>query len=256
MEFNWWPKEGTKDLIEKIIADMTITLRSADWMDIPPVTVEDIDIAMPPEITKQYLALEKDMLLQVGDQEVVAPTVAALLMKLRQFTGGGVFTTSEEDEKKRTWTHIHDEKIKALGKAHVAIKKAPMLVATQFTHETERILKAFPEARKFDEKHIGEWNDGKISMWVANSASISHGLNLQGPCCDVFWFSLPYDYDQYYQFNCRIARTGQTQETTIRRCLVNDSVDWAVAEVLRGREEGQSQLMAALVHLQTIAKNR
>jgi len=256
MGFVWTLKEGSKERIEDIIADISITLRAEDWMDIPPVTVEDIEITLPPDVMKEYLKLEKDMLLSYNGTEIVAPTAAALLTKLRQFSGGAVFVTDEDTEAKRTVREVHGEKIEALRKLHIAIKRAPLLVATQYTHEVDRILAAFPNAKRFNEKDIDEWNNGKIEMWVANSSSISHGLNLQGPCSNIFWFSLPFDFDGYHQFNCRIARTGQTAETKIWRCLVNDSVDWSVAEVLRSKAEGQNQLLAALVYLQQIAANR
>jgi len=256
MGFKWDLVPGAKELIEEKISDITLTLRAKDWLKIPPVTVKEIDVALPPAARKLYQKLEKDMLAEVAKKEVVALSAASLLTKLRQITGGAVYTTDERTNV-RTWVHVHDAKIDALKALHESIGKRPLLVSIQYDHERERIKAAMPWAQDFDERRLDEWNAGKIPLWIAHPLAMAHGINAQGFCKDVCWFSPTYSQEDDTQFNARVARTGQQNETTIYRLLVDDSVDWAVAEVLKDKIDGQEGLLKALVHnVKLLAESR
>lgn len=65
--------------------------------------------------------------------------------------------------------------------------------------------------------------------------------------------SLTYSRELYDQFNARLVRTGQTQETNIWRIIVPKTVDDAVAEALRVKGENQSSLKQALLNIQIMA---
>lgn len=90
-------------------------------------------------------------------------------------------------------------------------------------------------------------------MWVANSASISHGLDsLQLGGRIVVWLTGTYSWERYTQLNARLVRTGQTKETIIYRILAKGTIDEAVVETLRSKEEGNSGLMLALKNLRRL----
>ena len=48
-----------RDTIEDKIADITLVLRAKDWLKIPPVTVKEIDVTLPPAARKLYQKLKK-----------------------------------------------------------------------------------------------------------------------------------------------------------------------------------------------------
>jgi SNF2 family DNA or RNA helicase len=244
--FKWTINPGSREAIEAKIADITLVMLAKDWLKIPPVTVKDIDVVLPAEARKLYLKLEKDMLAEVQRKEVVALSAAALVTKLRQITGGAVYTT-DETTLVRTHVDVHSAKIDALKTLHGSIQKRPLLVAIQYEHERERIKRALPYAQDFDEKRLDEWNAGKIPLWIAHPLAMAHGINAQGFCRDVCWFSPTYSREDYSQFNARVARTGQQNETTIYRLLAEDTVDWSVAEVLNDKGDNQRGMLENLV---------
>jgi SNF2 family DNA or RNA helicase len=249
-------KEGAKEQIEALIADMTLTLRSEDWLDIPPMNVEDIDVSLPKEALAAYRQIEKDFLTEIGNTEIVALSAAAKISKMRQITSGSVISVDETNGAKSN-VFVHDAKIKALKKLRDQISKRPVLVITNFIEEKAMILRAFPDAAAFDDTKLDDWNAGKIPMWVANVKSVSHGLQMQGTCHDLIWFSLTYSQDDYTQTIARIYRTGQKNVTNVYRLMVPQTVDWAIAEVLRAKWDNEQGLLKALAHhIKTIADDR
>jgi SNF2 family DNA or RNA helicase len=250
--FSEYPKfkirEGQAGIIEKKISDIVLTLRSEDWLKIPPTTVEDVEVSLPPEVQKVYKKLEKELLVKLQeDFEVVAVNAAVLAGKLLQVTGGAVY-----DESRRVEV-LHDHKIKALKKLYEEQGRKPLLVAVNFKHETRRILEAIPEAEEWNETSLERWNRGEIPYLVAHPKSIGHGLNLQAGGCRIVWFTLSWSRELYDQMNARLARTGQTEETRVFRLLVPGTIDDAVAEALRGKGEGQSEFLATLKNLQELS---
>lgn len=248
MGYKWTIKgEWVKEAIEQKISDITLTLRREDWIDLPPVTLVDETVHLTRDLTKDYKELEKELLLEIQDTEIAAPTAAVLVQKLLQFTSGQVYDAD------RRVVVLHDLKIQRLREI-AAKADSPLLVATQFIHECERILAEVKGAEPFDEKRMDDWNNKKIKMWVADPRSIGHGLNLQHGSNNVVWFSLTYSRELYDQFNARVIRTGQTKPTTIWRIVCPHTVDDAVAEALRVKGDTQSGLLQALTNLQTLHK--
>lgn len=251
MGYNWAILPGSEEMIQDRIKDMTLVLRSSDWMDIPPTEYEDIEVPLPPDMMKDYKRFQKDMLLQLGRKEVVALSASALVQKLAQYASGATYYL--DGDQVRDVAFIHDEKIKALAKLHSSIHHRPLLVMTQFVHEAERVVEALPQATMFDDRKMGDWNAGKIPMWVAHPKSMSHGLQMQGTCCDIVFFTLGYSYEDYRQSICRIARTGQRKPTTVYRLLVPNTVDWAMASVLEQKEKGETALKDVLRYVKKLA---
>lgn len=240
MGYSFTIRPGAKEMIEQSIADITLVMRSEDYLNIPPTTVVDVDVAIPDAARKVYKTLEKELLAEVSDKEVVALSAATLVTKLRQVTSGAVIS-----EDGVVW--VHDAKVDALKKLHKDLKQRPLLVATNYIHERDRILAAIPCAQEFDAKRLDDWNAGKIPMWVVHVNSVSHGLQMQGTCCEIAWFSLNYSNEIFMQLNARVARTGQTRPTTVYRLMVPDSIDWAMADVLESKNLNEQGMLKNLV---------
>lgn len=259
--FSQYPKfkirEGKEKVIERKISDIVLTLRSEDWLKIPPVTVEDIPVTLPADAKKAYKKLENELLLEIGDDfEVAAINAAVLAGKLLQITGGAVYDTPPLGENGRPVARkvetIHTAKLDALKKLFRDQGGKPLIVATQYKHEVRRILETIPEAEEWTEESLARWNRGEIKYLVAHPKSIGHGLNLQDGGSRIVWFTLSWSRELYDQMNARLARTGQTEETKIFRLIVSGTIDDAVAETLHGKGEGQSDFLTTLKNLQEL----
>lgn len=246
----WVPRPGVDSFITNKISDLALVLRTEDFMDIPPTTVEDIEVSLPTSALKVYKELQKEFLAELEDgKEIVAVNAAVKMGKLLQVTSGAVY---DEDHNIGL---VHDKKIKALQKFQKDNQGEPLLVATAFKHEQARILKACPGAELFREDTLDRWAKGQVPMIVADPRSIGHGVDrLQDGGRIAVWFSQTWSRELYDQFNARLCRTGQKHETRIIRLTVPGSVDDAVIEALRDRGEGQDGFLAAVKNLQDLAR--
>lgn len=266
MQRKWEVRDGCAGLIEEKIKPFTLTLRSEDWLDIPPTTTTDVEVALPKSVAPIYKKLEKEMLIQLQQSEVVAVNQAVLVGKLMQVVSGAVYADRIEDwlarpdegdkSKSAHILELHDAKIKALRKLFNDEGQQPMIVAIRYKHERERILAAFPEARAFSSECLPDWNAGKIKMLVAHPASMGHGLNMQSGGCRACWFTPTYSREEYDQLNARVVRTGQTQKTKIFRLVASGTIDDAVVAANDAKGDNQSAFLATLKNLQTLAGAR
>lgn len=249
----WKEKVGAAATLEKKLSDITVTLKSSDWLDIPDTVFEDVEIEFTPDLKKRYATLEKELVIELRQDKMLNVASAAVLVtKLLQFTSGHMY----DDEKE---VHpIHNLKFDALKKI-AKTEKQPLLVACIFQHEQTRIRSQFPQARFFaDAKTImaqevimADWNAGKIPMLVSHPASIGHGLNLQFGSSVLVWISLTYSRENYEQMIARLARRGQKNLIKIYRLMVPGTVDDAVAEALANKAENEARLISALQMLES-----
>lgn len=248
------PRPGSEEALEKAIAHMTLVLRSEDWLKIPPVHTKDIPVTLPASAKKIYKTVEKELLETLKDgSEILAVNQAVLVTKLLQITSGAVYVQEGDDESTRRPETLHTAKIDALRKLHKKINGEPLLVACQYRHEVDRILKAFPKARKFENHLLKDWNTGKIPMLISHPKSIGHGLNLQHGGRSICWFSLGYSRGLYDQFNARLARQGQDSETMIYRLICGGTIDDAVAGTLQGKGDDQAAFLKTLKNIKRLA---
>jgi len=244
MGYTFKLQPGAKEQIDRRLSDLALVM-VGEASDLPASSVIDIPAVMPAEARKQYRTLEKEMLADIADGEITAPSAATLCNKLLQITSGAVY-----DEDRRVLP-VHDAKLDALRDLLAKHASEPVLVLCAFKHESARILKALPQARMFDELYMPEWQAGKIPVWVADPRSLSHGIDgLQKSCRIAVWCSLTYSHETYVQTNARLIRTGQTAETRIYRIICPGTIDDAVAEALRDKSETQSGMLHAVRALQ------
>ena len=241
---------GSKETIDRRLSDLALVM-VGDPTDLPSSSIIDIPAALPPAVRKQYKTLEKEMLAEIADGEIAAPSAGVLVNKLLQMTSGAVY---DED---RNVLPVHDAKLDALRTLLDKHKNEPVLILTAFKHESARIIAAIPEARMFDEMLLGEWQDGRIPVWVADPRSLSHGIDgLQKSCRIAIWCSLTYSHETYVQTNARLIRTGQTAETIIYRIIAPGTIDDAVAEALRDKSDTQTGMLHAVRALQRMTLSK
>ena len=127
----------------------------------------------------------RDMVVQIGEEELDAVSAGALSNKLLQMANGAVYNSDKKV------LPIHDRKLDALEDLVEAANGKPLLVAYWYKHDLSRIQERFPAARCIDtSEDITDWNAGKIPLALIHPASAGHGLNLQEGGCTIVWFGL------------------------------------------------------------------
>ena len=251
MGYSWSPRAGSKEKIYERISDIALTLKSSDWLDIPDVIQEDVEVHLPAgEVAKGYKKLERDLLLPLKSGEITAANAAVLTNKLLQYTSGAVYDENHQ------WHLVHEAKLEAMRKLLGKLRGSPVILLYQFKHELERLrpfagelgLTAFSDAKSVAEQEtlVNRWNSGDIPVLAAHPKSMAHGLNLQEGGSTIVWMSLTWSREDYDQAIARVARRGQTEITSVYRVVTPGTVDDAVAEALRAKDEEQNALLNAL----------
>ena len=204
----WVPMPHAQDEIQAAVNDLTLKLNAEDWFSLEDPIVTNIEVTLPTRAHQQYIDMENEMLIELEEDDVIeSANAAAKTGKCLQIASGAIY---REDG---TYEVLHDEKIKALESIVEESGGMPILVTYQFRHEAERILKAFPQARKLDKdpKTIRNWNAGKIPMLLAHPASCGHGLSLQDGGNILVFFSTGWNLEEHEQIVERIGPTRQKQ---------------------------------------------
>ncbi len=238
--FSYKPKPGAEDEIYRRISDITISMKSGDYLPIPECVMNEIAVTLSDAERKAYDGLKKDLVLSLAGAEIDAVNAAALSGKLCQLAGGAVY-----GEEKQTIA-FHNRKLDALEDILEAANGQPVLIAYWFRHELERIRKRFAVREIRSSRDIADWNDGKISVAVVHPASAGHGLNLQAGGSTLVWFGLTWSLELYQQTNARLWRQGQQNTVVIHHIVTKGTIDEQIMNALQRKDQSQAALIDAV----------
>lgn len=239
--FSYKPKPEAAKRIYGLISDMTISMKSVDFLDMSPLVTNVISVELSEKERRQYELLKADMVLSLGNQEIDAKNAAALSGKLLQMANGAVY--DEEGEV----ISIHDRKLDALEDVIEGANGKPVLVAYWFRHDLERMKKRFTGLREIrSSKDITDWNEGKIAVAAIHPASAGHGLNLQQGGSMLVWFGLTWSLELYQQTNARLWRQGQKDMVIIHHIVTKGTIDEQVMRALKRKDRTQVALINAV----------
>ena len=238
--YKWKPRRGALETITKKIADITVSMRAEDYLELPDLIESDIRVELDDKARRAYESMERDCLLPFEDEEITAFDAAAVMSKLLQLSNGFIYDLDHGARE------IHEEKMDALEEL-IEAADSPVLIYYIFTHDRDRILKRYPEARVLtSDADIRDWNDGKIPVLVAHPASAGYGLNLQDGGHIMIWMGLPWSLEQYQQAVARLQRQGQQHPVMVYHILASGTVDEQVAKSLQSKDMTQNTLMEIL----------
>lgn len=245
MIYSYKAKVGSHDSILTKISDICISMRAEDYLDLPDIIYDKVNVVLDEKARKKYDELEKKMVLELpDDEEITAMSAAALSGKLQQLANGAVY---DDDH---TWHEIHNCKIEALLELLEGLRDRgkQALVFYNFQHDLARIQEALGSkavALK-GQTEIDKWNAGKCGVLLAHPASSGYGLNLQEGGNHVVWFGLTWNYEQYTQANARLHRQGQTEKVIVHQLVTEDTRDDDILQALARKENVQEWVLNSL----------
>lgn len=238
--YKWIPIRGAKKEIERRISDICVSMSAADYLTLPKRIDNIIPVQLSPVELMKYRQLEKDQIISLEGEDIVAPNAAAVMTKLLQLANGNVYSAEG------TVVPFHDKKVEALAEI-VDTSGSPVLVFYSFKHDLDAIQKAIPEARILNnEKDIADWNDGKVQVLLAHPASVGFGLNLQDGGHTIVWYGPTWSLELYQQANARLYRQGQQKPVIIHHLIAEGTVDEQVMRALESKDTSQAALLEAL----------
>jgi SNF2 family DNA or RNA helicase len=261
--FGWHPNLGASEQIAEKLKEITLRMSAEEFLEMPELIFTNIVVELPPSARKVYKEMENHFITLLDNDygdAVIAPNAAVAGGKCRQIANGAMYTGPQTGHlgvqaTGAPWLPLHDAKIAALQDLVEQLQGNPLLVAYEFKHDADRILKAFPgtpvigggtSAAKSNE-YIRDFNEGRLPLLVGHPASMGHGLNLQGSCHHVCWFGIPWNLEHYDQLIRRVYRQGQKAEHVfVYHIVAKDTLDEEVLETLAAKDRTQRDLVNRL----------
>lgn len=240
MVFSYKPRPGAAKEIYQLIGDMTISMKSLDFLPMPKLIKNEVHVKLSPAERKVYDELRKKMALSIEGKEIDAANAAALSGKLLQMANGAVYDDNHKP------IRIHDRKLDALEDLVEAANGKPILIAYWFKHDLARMKERLSIREIRSSKDITDWNEGKIAVAAIHPASAGHGLNLQQGGSMLVWFGLTWSLELYQQTNARLWRQGQKNMVIIHHIVAKGTIDEQVMRALKRKDRTQEALINAV----------
>lgn len=244
--FSYKPRDGAVELIKNKISDICISLSAKDYLKMPEKVIDNRFIKLDSKAQNQYKEFEKEMFLQINEEEIDVTSAVALSNKLLQFCNGAVYK-----EDRNQYVEVHDCKIEALLELIEEAQGQSLLIFYNFKHDLERIERELKKLKMRigilkDSKDIERWNNGELDVFLAHPASAAYGLNLQDGGSHIVWFGLNYSLELYQQANARLYRQGQKNTVFIHNLIIDGCRDIDVLNALEDKNSNQEALLESL----------
>jgi SNF2 family DNA or RNA helicase len=243
--FDYRLRPGCEDKIRQAIGDICISMRSADYLELPECVYRTVKVRLSEAERARYTQFERELVLSLteGAEDISAVNAAALSTKLRQYANGAVYDDAGGVQ------HIHDAKLEALEEILEELQGRGALVLYAFKHDATRIE---AKSARFSPRRIGDtdtvrkWNSGQIKCLIGHPASMGHGLNLQGGGDAVIWFGPTWSLELWLQANARLLRQGRERPVTVIAIVTENTIDERMLDAIEMKRGGQEALMEAV----------
>ena len=243
--YKYSSKQGSDTAVLDQISDICVSMKSEDYLQLPEMVMHEIPVVLDSKAEKAYLELERQMVLQLPEEDISVTSAAALSNKLLQLANGAVY---DEDH---TAHKVHGCKVEAFMELIESLQESPALVFYNFQHDLQVLEEALSKTgltvrRLKTPQDVDDWNDRKIDVLLTHPASSAYGLNLQQGGNHVVWFGLTWNYELYMQANKRLHRQGQTDRVFIHHLVTEGTRDEDVMKALQAKDESQQFVMESL----------
>lgn len=243
--YQYDPKDGAEAAILEKISDICISMKAADYLQLPKIIYDDIPVVLDAKAKKAYTELERKMILELPDDVIDVTSAAALSNKLQQLANGAIYNDEHD------WHAIHSCKLEAFMELIEQLNGQHALVFYNFQHDRERLQELLAKSKLRVRVFSGaqdeaDWNAGKVDILLAHPASTAYGLNLQDGGHHVVWFGLNWSLELYQQANKRLHRQGQEQPVIVHHLICVGTRDEDLADVLSRKDKSQEWVLQSL----------
>lgn len=239
--FSWKPKEGAEDIIYEKISDICISMKSADYLDMPKLVKNNVEVEMDEKETALYEQLKRDLIVPMVDGDIDAQSAVGLSLKLMQMASGMVYDENGVAKK------IHDRKLDVVEDLIESAAGRPILIAYWFKFDKERLIERFGAVPIESSEDIDSWNRDEIPVGIIHPASASMGINLQlGSCRSLVYLTTPWSLELKAQCDARLYRQGQKNTITIYHLVSKNTIDEDILAALDRKDSTQEAILAAV----------
>lgn len=238
--FSYKPQPNAEERIYRRLADITISMKSTEYLKMPELILNELEINLDEKDQIKYKKFKKEMVMTIQEKEIDAINAASLSNKLIQLANGSIY------DKDKKFYEVHNKKLDKLEEIIESANGKPVLVAYWFKADKERIEKRFKVREIKTADDIKQWNKGMIDLALIHPASAGHGLNLQSGGSTLVWFSLTWSLELYQQTNARLYRQGQKDTVVIHHLITKNTIDEDIMKSIKRKDKTQEALMKAV----------
>lgn len=253
----WQARQSSPERIHELIADATIELNAEDYGVLPKVLPPFLHyIDLPNELLPHYRKLEREAVLEMFADPILAANGGAKSMMCWQMCNGAIYSTDQYG--KKSWQELHPAKLDKLVELIDGLDKH-CIIPYQFKHDLDRITARFKKegipyavlSGKNTEDTINRWNRGEIQNLLLHPQSAGHGLNLQFGGHTFIWFGPIWSLERWMQTIARLARSGQSGIVAVHVIMARNTTDQIRYNQLGKRGDDQTRFRAALMEYQS-----
>ena len=254
-------KPNAPQQIAKAVHDTTFRITDKQLPAVAELYTRIIPIHFSKVIKRKYEILEKSFFYELAEDEyLTASNAAALFIKCRQYIQGFMYEEIINNESIIKKVHvIHHEKLNALIDLIEGFNGEPVIIAYNFRHELQMLIKQFPQAvrlgsgmcKSIFKDTVDKWNKREISIMLCNPSSVSYGLNLQNGGNNIIWYSLTPSYENYTQLIGRLHRQGQKLNVHNHILTVKNTLDEVMLEKIKHKKQSQNHFLSLINHYKT-----
>lgn len=227
----------------RLISPHSFRITKGEALDLPPKIYIDAEYDMSPESRRVYTELKKQLMTELSDGTIITVTNAAAgLVRLQQVACG--FLPQEGGG----MDNLSNERIEVLLDIIDQVE-GPVVIWARFKEDIRRIEEAikgegetcvtyYGDTKKPDRKKaVDDFLSGKKRIFISNQASGGTGLNLQGACRSVIYYSNDFSSLNRWQSEDRTHRIGIDGPVRYFDIIARKSIDGVLLKNLKGKTD-------------------
>jgi SNF2 family DNA or RNA helicase len=238
--YQWRLREDKREDFLLALSRRSRVVRKDDVLDLPERTFNIRSVYLDNKEMAAYKEMERNLLVEFGEQSSVAANVAVKIMKLREATSG--FLMDGDGIPIKTGS----SKVSALKELLEEIGDHQVIIWTHFHYEADQICKMLDHdfvrvdgtvsGQTVKDEMVKAFMEKKVKYLVSHPASLGHGVTLTN-CQYAIYFSLSHSHEQHYQSRDRIYRNGQKNACTYYYMIAEHTVDKMILNCLDKKED-------------------
>jgi len=211
----------------------------------PPVR---FPFEMSPEQKSHYLEMKEDMITKMDTGQIVTVSNAvSQLVRLQQIACGYLVWGGDKEKKiKPNVRFLKNARIDALEEV-IASREGKMVIWCRYNEDVHAIKRLLGDKavtyhgatsdsdREIAKRRFLDIND-PIRFFVANPAAGGTGLNLQGECRTVIYYSNSFNAIDRWQSEDRVHRIGAKHQITYIDLIARGTIDTRILNNLRDKK--------------------
>lgn len=240
------PKEDAEEAVLKAISDICVSMKAEDYLELPQCIEHEIPVVLDEKAKKAYDKFERDLLLEINDEVIMAGTAAVLTGKLLQFCSGAIYDENHIAQ------DVHSCKLDAYMELLESLNGEPCITFYGFQHDKDRILERLQKTNLRVRAYQGtqdedDWNAGNVDVLLVHPASCAYGLNLQAGGRHIIWFTPNWSFELNDQGKCRLWRQGSPYDKVyVHYLIASGCVDEDVIAAIQKKQNTHDTVMQVL----------